>query len=200
VKTSVTDSNGQYHFSVPTGLQPGTYAVNAAASGLTFVSVPSTNKAYFAASNPSTTTLPLPVPVLNFDFRGAVLPPPPPSGTNVNVSGIVQFGLSSWKLNYAAGSLLGTLSITNPASSGTAFGPPWKLGLTTSANFFYAHPTGTLPDSVTNIDVSAAVSAQISGGVLNPGQRVALTNAVEVYSRYRSAPTNTLFELWAKPQ
>ncbi len=200
VMTNLTDSAGQYVFSVPPGIQPGTYAVSATAPGLTFVSVPPAVKAYFATSDPATTTLPLPVPVLNFDFRGAIVPPPPPSGTNVNVSGIVQFGLSSWNLNYAAGSIRGTLSITNPASSGAAFGPPWQLGLKTSPNFFYVHPAGTLPDGVTNIDVSAAVSAQISGGVLNPGQRVVLTNAVEIYSLYRSAPTNTLFELWATPQ
>lgn len=55
-------------------------------------------------------------------------------------------------------------------------------------------------DSVTNIDVSAAVGAQIPGGVLNPGQRFALTNAVEVFSLYRNAPTNTLFEIWATQQ
>jgi hypothetical protein len=44
------------------------------------------------------------------------------------------------------------------------------------------------------------VSANIPGGVLNPGQAFALTNAVEVYSRNRLAPTNTLFEIWATQQ
>jgi hypothetical protein len=57
-----------------------------------------------------------------------------------------------------------------------------------------------LPDNVTNIDVSIAVNAQIAGGILAPGQSVVLTNAVEVYSRYRSAPTNSLFEIWATQQ
>ena len=170
--------------------------MSAAANGLTFVSVPPAVKAYFATSNPSPTTLPLPVPVLNFDFRGAVTPPPPPSGTNVNVSGFLPFGLS-WKLNYATGSLLGTLSITNP--SGSAFGPPWQLGLKSSPNFYYAHPAGTLADGVTNIDVSTAMNGQLPGGVLNPGV-VVLTNAVEIYSLYRSAPTNGLFEIWATPK
>jgi hypothetical protein len=194
VMTNLTDFAGQYHFSVPPGLQPGTYAVDAAAVGLTFVPVLPAQKAYFAASNPSTTTLPLPVPVLNFDFRGSVMQ------QFGNVSGIVKFGLSSWRLNYAAGSLLGTLSITNPASSGAAFGPPWRLGLMASTNFYYRFPAGTLPDGVTNIDMSAVVSANIPGGVLNPGQAFALTNAVEVYSRNRLAPTNTLFEIWATQQ
>ncbi len=199
VMTNVTDTAGQYLFSVPPGIQPGTYAVSANAPGLTFVSVPPAVKAYFAASNPSTNALPKLVPVLNFDFRGAVTPPPPPPGTNeMNVSGLVNFGLTAWKLNYAAGSLLGTLNITNPASSTVAFGPPWQLGLKSSPNFFYRYPNATnLPDGVTNIDVSVAMRAQLPNGVLNPGQSVALTNAVEIYSRYRSAPTNTLFEIWA---
>lgn len=194
VMTNVTDSSGRYHFSVPPGLQPGTYAVKAAAAGFTFVPVLPAQKAYFASSNPSTNTLPMPVPILNFDFRGA--------GVQQfgNVSGLVQFGLQQWTLNRPAGSLLGTLSITNPASSGASFGPPWQLGLKSSPNFYYAHPGGTLSDGVTNIDVSAAVNALITGGVLSPGQKVALTNAVEVYSLYRSAPTNTLFELWATQQ
>ena len=205
VMTNVTDSAGQYVFSVPPGVQPGTYAVSAIAPGLTFVSVPPAVKAYFATSDPATTTLPLPVPVLNFDFRGAVTPPPPPppppqTNTFGNVTGLVQIGLSAWKLNAVAGSLLGNLSITNPASSSAAFGPPWRLGLIASTNFYYRFPAGTLPDGVTNIDVSAAVKAIIPGGVLNPGQSVALTNAVEVYSRYRLAPTNTLFEIWATQQ
>jgi hypothetical protein len=200
VMTNLTDSAGQYLFSVPPGLPPGTYAVSANAPGLTFVSVPPAVKAYFATSNPSTNTLPMLVPVLNFDFRGAIVPPPPPpppSGTNVNVSGFLPFGLS-WKLNYATGSLLGTLSITNP-TSGSAFGPPWQLGLKSSPMFYFAHPAGTLPDGVTNIDVSTAMNGQLPGGVLNPGV-VVLTNAVEIYSLYRSAPTNGLFEIWATPK
>ena len=197
VMTNVTDSAGQYLFSVPPGIQPGTYSVSAVADGLTFVSVPPAVKAYFATSNPSTNTLPMLVPVLNFDFRGAIVPPPPPSGTNVNVSGFLPFGLS-WKLNYATGSLLGTLSITNP-TSGSAFGPPWQLGLKSSPMFYFAHPAGTLPDGVTNIDLSTAMNGQLPGGVLNPGV-VVLTNAVEIYSLYRSAPTNGLFEIWATPK
>jgi len=206
VMTNVTDSAGQYSFSVPPGLQPGTYSVSAAADGLTFVPVPPAARAYFATSDPATTTLPMPVPVLNFDFRGAVTPPPPPppppqTNTFGNVSGLVQFSLSSWNLNYATGSIRGTLSITNTATNNVSFGPPWNLGLMTSPSFFYVHPAMTnLPDGVTNMDVSAAVSAQIPGGVLNPRQSVVLTNAVEIYSRYRSEPTNTLFEIWATQQ
>lgn len=194
VMTNKTDSTGEYHFSVPPGLQPGTYAVSATASGFTFLPVLPSQKAYFALTDPSTNTLPMTVPILNFDFRGSA------AQQFGNASGIVQIGLSSWELNYAAGSLLGTLSITNPSTSSSAFGPPWQLGLDYSTNFFYRFPTGTLPDGVTNIDVSAAVNAQIPGGVLNPGQFVVLTNAVELYSRYRSAPTNSLFEIWATQQ
>ena len=194
VRTNLTDSAGRYHFSVPPGLQPGTYTVKAEAAGFTFLPVPPAQKAYFAASNPSTIMLPMPVPILNFDFRGAAVQ------QFGNVSGVVQFGFQTWTLNHATGSLLGTLSITNPASNSASFGPSWQLGLTSSPDFYYPHPGGTLPDGVSYVDVSAAVNAQVPGAVLNPGQWVALTNAVEVYSLYRTAPTNTLFELWATQQ
>lgn len=196
VLTNVTDFSGQYHFIVPPGLQPGAYSVSAMATGLTFVAVLPAQKPYFATGNPAATILPMPVPVLNFDFRGTVLQ----NQQFGDVSGLVKFGLSSWNLNYANGSLRGTLSITNPASSGVAVGPPWKLGLKSSSTFFYVHPAGTLPDGVTNVDMSAAVNVQMSGGILNPGQKIVLTNAVEIYSLYRSAPTNTLFEIWATQQ
>ena len=194
VMTNLTDSTGLYQFSIPPGLQPGTYAISAAATGYTFVPVLPSQKAYFASTDPSTNTLPMTVPTLNFDFRGSA------SQQFGNVNGLVQMGVSGWKLNYATGSLLGTLSITNPASSSANFGPPWQLGLIATTNFFYRFPAGTLPDGVTNIDVSAAVNAQIPGGQLTPGQGIVLTNAVEIYSRYRSAPTNSLFEIWATQQ
>jgi hypothetical protein len=194
VMTNLTDSTGLYQFSIPPGLQPGTYAISAAATGYTFVPVLPSQKAYFASTDPSTNTLPMTVPTLNFDFRGSA------SQQFGNVNGLVQMGVSGWKLNYATGSLLGTLSITNPATSSANFGPPWQLGLISTTNFYYRFPAGTLPDGVTNIDVSAAVNAQISGGLLAPGQGVVLTNAVEVYSRYRNAPTNGLFEIWATQQ
>jgi hypothetical protein len=194
VMTNLTDFAGQYQFSVPPGLAPGTYTVSAVAAGLTFVAVLPAQAAYFAASDPSTITLPVSVPTLNFDFRGSVVQ------QFANVSGLVKFGLSAWNLNYAAGSLRGNLSITNPVGSGATFGPPWKLGLMASTNFYYRYPGGPLPDGVTNVDVSAAISAQKTGGLLAPGQSVVLTNAVEIYSRYRLAPTNTLFEIWAGQQ
>ncbi len=179
---------------MPPGLQPGTYGVKAEAAGLTFLPVPPAQKAYFATSNPSTVTLPMPVPILNFDVRGAVVQ------QFGNVSDVLQFGFQSWTLNRATGSLLGTLSITNPAGSGASFGPPWQLGLKSSPSFYYPHPGGTLLDGVSYVDASAAVNARVPGSVLNPGQWVMLTNAVEVYSLDRTAPPNTLFELWATQQ
>jgi len=196
VMTNLTDSAGQYHFSVPPGIQAGMYAVAATGAGYTFVPVLPAQEAYFASSDPSTNTLPMTVPTLNFDFRGSASF----SQQFENANGIVQIGLSAWKLNYAAGSVIGTLSITNPATSAVNFGPPWQLGLISTTNFFFRSPAGVLPDNVTNIDVSTAVNAQIAGGILAPGQSVVLTNAVEVYSRYRSAPTNSLFEIWATQQ
>ena len=202
VRTNLTDATGQYAFSVPPGLAPGTFAVAAtAATGLTFEPVLPAQGAYFAASNPTTVALPAVVPVLNFDFRGAAAPPP--VNTNAvfaNASGQLHWGITSWKLNYATGSLLGTLTVTNPANAAANFGPPWKLGLKSSPNFYFVQPAGTLPDGVANIDVSPAVSAEVASGLLSRGQQIVLTNAVEIYSRFRSAPTNGQFEIWATQQ
>ena len=76
--------------------------------------------------------------------------------------------------------------------------PPYQLGLHPPTNiFYYPHPAGKLPDGIPYVDLSAAMSARVPGGTLNPGQSAVLTNAVEVYSLTRTPPTNTLFEIWA---
>ena len=197
VRTNLTDSTGRYAFSVPPGLTPGTFAVAAsAAAGLTFVPVLPAQHDYFALNNPAAVVLPLAVPVLNFDFRGSAVE----QSVFGDASSNLLWGISGWNLNYATGSLRGTLSITNPASGVANLGPPWKLGLKPSPDFFYVHSAGTLPDGVTNIDVSPAVSAQLAGGLLSRSQVVVLTNAVEIFSRSRNAPTNSLFEIWATQQ
>jgi hypothetical protein len=197
VRTNLTDSTGRYAFSVPPGLTPGTFGVEAsAATGLTFLPVLPAQHDHFALSNPASVVLPLVVPVLNFDFRGAAVP----QTEFGDASGILHWGISGWSLNYATGNLVGTLSLTNPANAVANLGPPWKLGLKPSADFFYVQPAGTLPDGVTNIDVSPAVSAQVAGGLVSRSQVVVLTNAVEIYSRFRSVPSNGLFEIWATQQ
>jgi hypothetical protein len=188
VRTNSTDSGGNYQFSVPPGLHPGSYSVAAQApNGLTFVPVGASQGAYFATSDPSTNTLPMTVPELNFDFRGAE------AETFGNVSGLVKFGVQSWTLNRATGSLMGTLSITNPASSTASFGPPWQMGLVASTNYIYASPSGTLPDGTAYEGLGTVV-------VLGPGQSVVLTNAINIYSLYRTAPPNSQFEIWATQQ
>lgn len=197
VRTNLTDSTGRYAFSVPPGLTPGTFGVQAsAATGLTFLPVLPAQRANFAVANPTSVTLPAAVPILNYDFRGSAVQ----QTTFGNASGILHWGFSGWSLNYTTGSLLGTLSITNPANATAAYGAPWELGLKTSPNFYYVSPTGTLPDGVTNIDLSTAVAARLAGSLLSVGKSVVLTNAVQIYSRYRSAPTNGQFEIWATKQ
>ena len=123
----------------------------------------------------------------------------PPQLTNV--TGLLKFGFRKWVLNRGTGTLLGTLGITNVSSSQLAFGPPFELGLhtVTATNFYYPHPAGKLPNNVAYVDLTAAMNARLSGGVLHPGQSVVLTNAVEVYSRTRNPPAKSLFEFWATP-
>jgi hypothetical protein len=193
VLNAVTDGSGRYDFSVPPGLAPGTYSVGVDASGYSFVAVPAAQAANFAQSNPGNVVLPMAVPVMNFDLRGGAV-------QFAEVSGVLRYGLTGWQLNRAAGSVVGSLAVTNPVGSGVSVGGPWQLGLKPSTTYYFAHPSGVLPDGVTNIDVSAAMGLKVSGGVLAPGQSVVLSNAVEVYSLYRTAPSNGQFELWATPQ
>ena len=117
-----------------------------------------------------------------------------------DVTELIQMGFSQWQLNPATGSLLGTIGINNPPTNAASFGPPYQLGLKASPDFYYPHPGGTLPDGVPYVDLTATVQATVAGGTLAPGQGVVLTSAVEVYSLYRSPPTNTLFEIWATKQ
>jgi hypothetical protein len=106
-----------------------------------------------------------------------------------------QFHFSSWVLYRTHGSLLGTLNLvnTNPPGSGPAPEPFW-LGLHSSSDFFYPYPTGVGSNGLPYVDLTAAVKTALGGGSLHPGQSVILNNAIEVYSRTRGAPPDSLFE------
>ena len=119
-----------------------------------------------------------------------------PPAVFTNTTFLVQFGFH-WRLSTPAGSLIGTLHLTNPPASGANLRTPLQLGLPASANYYLVHPAGSLPSGFPYIDLSAAFAAQLgAGGQLVPGAVITL-DGVEVYSRDRSAPARSLFELWA---
>lgn len=126
----------------------------------------------------------------------------PQEFVDVLSGGQLQMGLR-WRLNYATGSLLGTLSLTNPPVGTFTYSPPYQLRLLTNApnaaNFFFAHPAGTA-DGLPYLDLAAAMQGSLAGGVLAPGQRAELTDVIEIYSRDRSTPALNLFGLWATRQ
>jgi hypothetical protein len=106
-----------------------------------------------------------------------------------------QFFIYPWVLNRTHGSLLGTVNLTNTNAPGSGPAPePFWLGLHSSTNFFYPYPSGTGTNGLFYVDLTAAIKARLPGGLLNPGQSVVLTNAIEVYSRTRGAPPDSLFE------
>ncbi len=186
-----TDSNGHYDFGTPPG--PGPFTVNVTAA--TLPGTLSNNVAHpIPGSDYSATrTLVGTNAVLNWGYAA-------PSQQFVNLAGQVQVGFIQWQLNRATGSLLGTLTLTNPATSLIVFGPPYQVGLKSSTNFYLPHPAGVLNDGLPYVDVSTAVKAQVANGLLRVGQNVQMTNSVEVYSLTRSVPPLSLFEVWATQQ
>ena len=186
-----TDNYGHYDFGTPPG--PGPFTVNVAEASLppnltNNVAHPIPGTDFSASRILSGTNA-----VLNWGYSV-------PSQQFVNVSGQINMGIIQWVLNRATGSLVGTLTITNPVVSTVVFGPPYQVGLKASTNFYYPHPAGTLSDGVPFVDVSSDVKANVSGGLLKAGQNVVLTNSIEVYSLTRSVPPLNLFEIWATQQ
>jgi hypothetical protein len=119
-----------------------------------------------------------------------------PPAVFTNTTPLVQFGFT-WRLSTPAGSIIGTLHLTNPPASGANLRVPLQLGLPASTNYYLVHPLGNLPSGLPYVDLSAAFAAQLgSGGQLTPGAVITL-DGVEVYSRDRSAPAKSWFELWA---
>ena len=119
---------------------------------------------------------------------------PPEQFTNLN--GVVTLGLT-WRLNRPSGTLIGTLHLTNAPASVVSVKAPFRLGFHSSTNYYYAHPTGALSNSLPYLDLTAAATNQLgASGELAPGGTLSV-DGVEIYSRDRSAPANSLFELWA---
>jgi hypothetical protein len=186
-----TDANGHYDFGTPPG--PGPFTVNVTPASLPVASTNNVSHPVPGTGFSATRLLTGTNAVLNWGYAA-------PAQQFVNANGQVLMGFIHWELNRATGSLLGTLTITNPVSSSVVFGPPFQIGLKSSTNFYYPHPAGLLSDGLPFVDVTSNVKAQVSDGLLKVGSNVQMTNAVEVYSLTRSVPPLSLFEIWATRQ
>ena len=187
-----TDSRGNYTFSTP---PPGTYTLAVEAGtvpgGLTLTVDPDGVKDGIT----TLAVVPGELTIRNWGYEAPVV-----SGL-ANVT--AQAGLNfQWRLYQPGGWLIGRLSITNQ-SGGVSFGSPFQLGLFSSTNYWLAHPaSGTVGSGAPYVDLTAALEAALAAqgrSVLGPGQAVTV-DGVEVYSRDRSAPPTSLFELWAAQQ
>ncbi len=101
-----------------------------------------------------------------------------------------------WRLNQPAGSLVGRLRIENRSGSQAAAGPPFQLGLDSTAGRRFVRPGGTLPNGLPYLDITDAVAGQLgAGNPLPPGQSVTI-DGVEIYTAGRLAPPATVWSLW----
>jgi hypothetical protein len=109
-----------------------------------------------------------------------------------------QFKFTNWILNRTSGAVVGTINIANTNTVGGAISGPYWLGINSSTNFYYAPTHNGQPqvagtNGLPYVDLTAAVKAALGTDTLGAGQSVTLTNAVEVFSRYRSAPADSQF-------
>ena len=186
-----TDLGGHYDFGAPPA--PGTYTVNVNPATLPAGFTNNTSHPIPGSAYSATRTLGVTSEVLNWGYTA-------PSQQFMDVTALLPMGFIQWQLDRATGSLLGTLSISNSLPGSASYGPPFQLGLHPAASLYYPHPAGTLSDGLSYVDLSGAAMARVAGGVIRPGQRLVLTNAVEIYSLTRTPPPNSQFELWATRQ
>ena len=115
--------------------------------------------------------------------------------TNVTGALSVQY---VWALDRQTGTYKGSVRLTNGEDSGLHFSAPWHLSIKPSNDFHFLHASGTNAAGEAYIDFSAlAVTALgVTNAVSSPGDSFAVPG-FEVFSRYRVAPSNSLFHVWA---
>jgi hypothetical protein len=112
-----------------------------------------------------------------------------------DVTGRLQHPLlAGWALSRQTGTYFGTLTIKNVSAQPMT--GPFVLAIQSSTDMRFVHPTGTLADGRSGIDVTAAVLAAQADGRLDPQDSVAVSQ-IEVYMKYRTDPPDSAFSLWA---
>ena len=188
---SLTDANGNYSFNSPPA---GAYTVKVDAptlpAGLTNAVDPDGS----LDGSTVATLAPGQLKILNWGYRAAA---GPQSLADVTALASLNF---QWRLKASTGSLIGKLTVTNLPLSTATLREPFRLGFPTSTNFWYAHPSGNLDNGLPYVEITAEVTAQAGpDAALSPGEAV-VVDGIEVFSRNRSAPPLSLFQLWATQQ
>jgi len=116
----------------------------------------------------------------------------------LNVSEDVAMGFT-WRQNYSTGELMGRMTVENTGAAPLT--GPFQLALKPHDDFFFHLPDGEMPDGDEYRDLTAGFAAALPGvgdgdRVFDPGETVVVDD-IAIYSRDRSPPPVTVFELWA---
>ncbi|HTI99718.1 MAG TPA: SdrD B-like domain-containing protein [Dongiaceae bacterium] len=188
VGSLATDNNGQFSFGNKNTVDqpPGTYTATLATAGIPAGLNPVAVQ-NGSTDNPATIVLQGgKITTNNWGYYNPVATLHP------------QFKFTNWILNRTSGAVVGTINIANTNTVGGAISGPYWLGINSSTNFYYAPTHNGQPqvagtNGLPYVDLTAAVKAALGTDTLGAGQSVTLTNAVEVFSRYRSAPADSQF-------
>ena len=123
-------------------------------------------------------------------WPGAAAPPP----VHRDVTALMEPPLFTWQISYQTGTYFGQLTLSNP--DGPACSGPFWCVMASSADQRFMHPTGTLPDERTYLDITAEVEQLLGDGELGPGDEITVPG-IEVYMRSRQPPPAGAFSVWA---
>lgn len=116
-----------------------------------------------------------------------------------NVSTNVSARAVAWRTNLVTGTLLVDIQICNTNTQGYRLTSPFWYCVASNAQCHLRQPTGREPTTgYPYVDVTTQVLAQVTDGILQPGQCVNVTN-VEFHggSRLGAVITNMIWALWA---
>ena len=118
-----------------------------------------------------------------------------------DLSSAVEMTFTRWDLNLQTGTYFGTLRLRNRIDSGLVLTGRFWYAATPTSVYRLMHPTGTLADGKTYLDITTrALAALQSVGnldrTMDPGETVFI-GGIEFYSRDLSSPSGFAESLWA---
>lgn len=118
-----------------------------------------------------------------------------------DLSSAVEMTFTRWDLNLQTGTYFGTLRLRNRIDSGLVLTGRFWYAATPTSVYHLMHPTGTLADGKTYLDITTQVRAALQSvgnldRAMDPGETV-LISGIEFYSRNLSLPSGFAQSLWA---